>query len=822
MAPAVRRIPTARSWRFVRQMSGRLSWGVADQAMSSVSNFAVNIYIARTLGAVQYGAFALAYVTYGFALNASRGLATEPLLVRYSGTDLPTWRRAVAACTGTAVAVGLTVGACVLAVAALLSGTARLAFFALGLTLPALMLQDSWRYSFFALGRGSQAFLNDTIWTVALFPALVLLRVTGHANVFWLVFAWGAAAGIAAAAGPLQARVVPRFWRTWEWLSRNRDLGPRYFAEGTVNSASLQLRNYGIGLLLGLAALGYVQAASTLMGPFMIIFFGMGLVLLPEAARILRHSPRHLPRFCVLVSAGLALLGLAWGAVLLVALPRGLGHLMLGSLWRPTYPLVLPSTLAIMGACVSTGAGAGLHALGAARRSLRAMIYTSALYVIGGLVGAAAGGASGTMWGSAIASWAGALGCWWWQLTVALREPDSVRGRHRFQSDRPQPEERPAKRLSGTTAVTGSIEGARDEMPPDELTLAAGQPATGPTVQSRPPQVAGLIPYAPGATPSANGNAGTWNGSAEQELAAVVYPQVGFRPDDLLRRYRHAATVDPVLHALVQTCVDWARCGFARPIREPDLLAVARDVLAEKYQDPGRGDDEMQEALQRACQPVAAYGTVALLRCHRLADWTRAYEASDYLVTADDGQGGRARPVTEATWRRLLDRATDQDALNVGTAAYLRGDIPIAMAASRRAAEAGLPGAQYALGRLLATKLDPPDLAGARTWYTRAAEAGHNDAQFNLGVLLATRLDPPDLAEARMWWTRAAEAGDADAQFNLGVLLADLLDPPDLAEARMWWTRAAEAGNADAQFNLGVHASGLDPPYLAEARAWYT
>jgi O-antigen/teichoic acid export membrane protein len=426
VAPAVRRIPTELPWRFVRQATHRLSWGIADQAMSSVSNFAVNIAIARTLGAVQYGAFALAYVTYGFVLNASRGLSTDPLLVRFSGTDLPTWRRAVAACTGTAAVVGLAAGACVLAAAALLSGTASLAFSALGLTLPALMLQDSWRYSFFALGRGSQAFLNDTIWTVALLLAVVLLRATGHANVFWLVFAWGAAAAVAAAVGPLQARVVPRLSGAREWLSQNRDLGPRYFAEGTVNSASIQLRNYGIGLILGLAALGYVQAATLVMGPFMVVFFGMGLVLVPEAARILRHSPRHLPRFCVLVSAGLALLGLAWGSVLLVALPKGLGHLMLGSLWRPTYPLVLPSTIAIMGACVSAGAGVGLHALGAARRSLRAMVLTSALYVAGGLVGAAAGGAYGTMWGAAIASWIGAV-FWWWQLSAALQESGQVR-----------------------------------------------------------------------------------------------------------------------------------------------------------------------------------------------------------------------------------------------------------------------------------------------------------------------------------------------------------------------------------------------------------
>jgi O-antigen/teichoic acid export membrane protein len=417
---AVRRIPTALSWRLVRQASHRLSWGVADQAMSSIGNFAVNIYIARTLGAVQYGAFALAYVTYGFALNASRGLSTDPLLVRFSTTPLLTWRRAVSRCTGTAMVVGLVIGACVLAVGALLHGTTSLAFLALGLTLPGLLLQDSWRFAFFALGRGSQAFLNDAIWTVVLIPALVVLRRSGHADVFWCVFVWGAASAVAAAAGPLQARVRPRLSGGWDWVWRHRDLGPRYLVEGTANSGQNQLRNYGLGFIVGLAALGYVQAASTLMGPFMVIFFGMGLVLLPEAARILRRSPRQLPLFCACAGGGLALLGLTWGVILLVALPRGLGHLMLGSLWRPTYPLVLPSTIAIMGGCVQAGAGTGLHALGAARRSVRAMILSAALFVVCSLAGAVTGGALGTVWGAALSQWVGAL-LFWWQLRKALR-----------------------------------------------------------------------------------------------------------------------------------------------------------------------------------------------------------------------------------------------------------------------------------------------------------------------------------------------------------------------------------------------------------------
>src|ERR1700722_15510298 len=146
---AVRKREAARPWRLGRQVGRRLSWGVADQAVSSITNFAVNIYIARDLGSVQYGAFSLAYVTYGFVLNASRGLSTDPLMVRFSGVDLPVWRRAVASCTGTSALVGLAAGAGVLGTATLLHGAARLAFLALGLALPGLMLQDSWRFAFF-------------------------------------------------------------------------------------------------------------------------------------------------------------------------------------------------------------------------------------------------------------------------------------------------------------------------------------------------------------------------------------------------------------------------------------------------------------------------------------------------------------------------------------------------------------------------------------------------------------------------------------------------------------------------------------------------
>ena len=389
--------------------------------MSSISNFAVSIYVVHELGAAQFGAFSLAYVTYGFALNASRGLSTEPLLVRFSQTDLATWRRATARCTGTATIVGLIGGACVLAVALLLAGLTRLAFMALGLTLPGLMLQDSWRYSFFALGRGGQAFLNDTIWAVALLPALVFLRLTRNENVFWFILAWGVTAAVAAAVGPAQARVIPRLTGIQQWLSRHRDLATRFAAENTTGGAAGQLRIYGLSFILGLTAVGIVQTTNTLMGPINILFLGMSLVAVPEGARVLRRSPERLPLFCLLMSIGEIAVALTWAIVLLITLPRGLGSWLLPSIWPQTYRLIIPQGLYYIGLAAGAGGGVGLHVLGDARRSLRVMISWSAVYVVCALVGAAVGGTVGTVRGGAIATWVSAL-IYWWALRASLRE----------------------------------------------------------------------------------------------------------------------------------------------------------------------------------------------------------------------------------------------------------------------------------------------------------------------------------------------------------------------------------------------------------------
>jgi TPR repeat protein len=126
----------------------------------------------------------------------------------------------------------------------------------------------------------------------------------------------------------------------------------------------------------------------------------------------------------------------------------------------------------------------------------------------------------------------------------------------------------------------------------------------------------------------------------------------------------------------------------------------------------------------------------------------------------------------------------------------------------------------HGLGELLLTRLDPPELAEARTWYTKAAEAGNTNAMVGLGALLADWLDPPELAEARTWLQKAAEAGNTNAMVGLGIFLTDRLDPPELAEARTWYEKAADTGNTSAEYNLGMLCATQGDADGA-SRAWH-
>lgn len=403
----------------IRGIAKRLSWGLGDQAVSSMSNFLVGLVVARELGVAAFGVFSLAWVTYGVVLNVSRGIATDPLVVRFSGVSTADWRTATSRSAGTAIAVGVVFGVLSALAGLAVGGSIGGAFLALAVVTPGMLLQDAWRFAFFAAGQGHKAFLNDTVWAVAMIPLLALAAI--HSSVWGFVLAWGGAALVAAGYGLLQSRVMPHFSGVRDWLRTHRDLGSRYMVENVSNSGASQLRMYGLGAIAGLADVGAIRGAELLLGPFLALLMGVNLFAVPEAARVLRRAPERLARFCLAIGGAQAAAAAAWGLALLFLVPDSFGRLLLAEVWDPATHLILPVSLSVTAAGIVAGATAGLRALGAARRSLRVQLVASAGYLGFGLAGAALGGAVGMSWGSTTAMWLGA-GLWWLQLRAALRD----------------------------------------------------------------------------------------------------------------------------------------------------------------------------------------------------------------------------------------------------------------------------------------------------------------------------------------------------------------------------------------------------------------
>ncbi len=405
--------PVARSAR-------RLGWGFGDQALSSLTNFALGILIARSVSTDDLGAFGLALVTYWTALGVGRAITSQPLVIRYTGVPHATWREGTAAATGTMILVGIAGGIVSMIVGLLLGGALGSAFLALGLFLPGLLLQDSWRFAFLAAGRGRSAFANDLVWAVALFPALGLVVSSGRAGILWAMLAWGGAATFAAIVGVAQSRVMPRPHRTVFWLRSQRDLASRYAGEAVTSLGMRQVGSYLLATIGGLVVIGTLRAGDLLLSPLNVVYQGIHLIGVPEGVRALTTSAGRLIRFAVGVSTGLAAIILGWG-LLLSLLPGEIGQTVLKDAWAPARSVIVPLTLSLALAGVSTGAVIGLRVLAAAQRSLHVTIVGSIGALVGGVVGVILAGAQGVAWATVIASVFN-VGLWWWQFRRALAD----------------------------------------------------------------------------------------------------------------------------------------------------------------------------------------------------------------------------------------------------------------------------------------------------------------------------------------------------------------------------------------------------------------
>jgi len=158
-------------------------WNLADQILSALSNVMLSVVVANSVDRSGFGSFAMAFVVFGIGIAVTRAVVGQPYQIRYASRDEETQRRATRRSHGFAVLLGLAAGIGCIVAGAVLPGTMGAAFLALGVSFPALLLQDCQRLTFMASERRWGAVVVDGARNVALFGGLWIAWATGPRDV---------------------------------------------------------------------------------------------------------------------------------------------------------------------------------------------------------------------------------------------------------------------------------------------------------------------------------------------------------------------------------------------------------------------------------------------------------------------------------------------------------------------------------------------------------------------------------------------------------------------------------------------------------------
>lgn len=402
------------------RLGKRLGWGVADQAFSSLTNFLLGIFVARSVGVREFGAFAIIFTTYTLALGATRAVVGEPMGVRFSNTSIDRWRLGAASGTGVATVIGVTMGTLCIVGGSVLGGATQAPLLAFGVMMPALILQDSWRLAFFAASRGQDALLNDVVWAAVMIPGLVIASSESGATTTTFVLIWSGSAAIAAVFGCWQARSIPDPRAAKRWWQEQRDLIGGFFGDYVVRAGLTRVSIYGVVIVAGLQATAALRGADILLGPITVVFMGITPLTVPEAVRLVNRESKKLLQAMILLSAVFTILAIVVGLAMM-ALPSSIGRSLLRDTWEPAHAVVFLFALSMASSAANTGAMVGMRALGESKRMFGTRLITAPLVTAGILVGAVFGGAAGALVGNALATSLGDI-FWWARFRAALRD----------------------------------------------------------------------------------------------------------------------------------------------------------------------------------------------------------------------------------------------------------------------------------------------------------------------------------------------------------------------------------------------------------------
>lgn len=273
------------SFNFLSKLGGKGTWALADQAASSVGNFATNIILARTLAKESYGTFGLILEAIFFLNAIQSALVTYPLSVHGASSDPHKLSRYATI----SLLMTMLLAAPVILVALIagaLSGHLLVAACA-SLALLLWQLQETLRRAMLAHLRHADAIWGDAISYLG--QAICIVALIG-ANRLTLERVFAVLALTSAAAAMLQLVQVGLTRITWrELLQRSREFMAygRYLA---ANNVTVIISSLGYSWVLtwcyGRSAVAELYAILTLLKLTSPMINGIVSILVPATARV--------------------------------------------------------------------------------------------------------------------------------------------------------------------------------------------------------------------------------------------------------------------------------------------------------------------------------------------------------------------------------------------------------------------------------------------------------------------------------------------------------------------------------------------------------
>lgn len=382
------------------------SWAVADQILSSGTNFAAGIIVARFLGPMEFGSYVVAYSASMVVLSFVRSFAVDPYIIKASplAKDL---REDMTKKASGLVLIGSGIGSIVMILMAfVIGGPTREALLTMALVLPGLFLQDFWRQTSFASGEPKRAFANDLVWTFAQVCSFLIVWTWFHITTTSTILAWGAGALGGALYGFMQFRIFPVIGRqTYQWMKQIAVVGGWFGITNALYSTGNFIVSILIASICGRSNLGGFQIVNNLFSPSQVVTTAgqaVGLPMLSRAHATAGSSGiRRGAMIYTLIVGGVLT---AYGCIILAFGPFLLSTVF-GKAYLEFHFLVLPCALVFLLNAWASGAVIGLIAMASGRALLFVqaaifavqiplLILLSNRYGVAGAAWAAAAGAA--------------------------------------------------------------------------------------------------------------------------------------------------------------------------------------------------------------------------------------------------------------------------------------------------------------------------------------------------------------------------------------------------------------------------------------------